>query len=304
MADGSASNPYGVVVVGIGIAGRVRIRDLSATSQWEGCHWTIKGFVSRRDIEIEGVTKLDLEDALGNEDVHVIIICTENEQHEDLVRKSLQHGKHVLVEFPLALSVQSAKEFYQLASQKGLILHQENIALLNNFKDKLAGAGKWTRGMIFLTGKLGGWIGNMEKSGRPFIANISLIETVYHLVGEVKVIGGQFTTLEKGYKAVAELETQDGREVTVSLTRLAEAKRQKQVYFEMEDGNKIEYVPEAPKAQSTQGEGPKPVGLFMRDFLLFINEVKTGMNNEVDINRTLRSMEIAEDIHTLILGSL
>ncbi|XP_033740510.1 biliverdin reductase A-like [Pecten maximus] len=302
MADGSTSNPYGVVVVGIGIAGRVRIRDLSVISHFRDCHWTIKGFVSRRDIEIKGVVKLDLDDAMSRQDVQVIIICTENEQHEDLVRKSLQHGKHVLVEFPVALSVASAKEFYQLASEKGLILHQENIALMNDFKDKLIGARKWNSGTISLTGKRNGWIGDMERSGQPFIANISLIETVYHLVGEVKVVGGKFTILENGYNATAELETVDGRKITVSLTRLTEAKRQKKVYFELEDGSVLEYVPEAPKSQPSQGEGTKPViGLFMRDFLLFINEVKSSKNSEVDINRTIRSMEIAEDIHSLIL---
>ncbi|OWF52500.1 Biliverdin reductase A [Mizuhopecten yessoensis] len=259
MADGSASNPYGVVVVGMGIAGRVRIRDLTASTHCEGCHWTVKGFVSRRDIEVEGSVKLELDEALNRKDVHVIIICTENEQHEDQVRKSLQHGKHVLIEFPVALNSRAAKEFYQLASQKGLILHQENIALLNNFKDKLTGAGKWKCGTISLTGKLNGWIGDMKRSGRPFIANISLIETVYHLVGEVKVIGGKFTTLENGYNATAELETTDGKKVIVSLTRLTEAKRQKRVYFEIEDGSTVEYVPEAPKSQSTQGDGKKPV---------------------------------------------
>ncbi|XP_069138965.1 biliverdin reductase A-like [Argopecten irradians] len=301
MADGSAASPYGVVVVGIGIAGKVRIRDLSALQQLGDCYWTIKGFVSRRDIEIEGVSKLDFDDALCQSDVHVIIICTENELHEDLVRKSLQHGKHVLVEFPVALSVTTAKELYQIASEKGLILHQENIALLNDFKDKLIAARKWKCGTISLTGKLGGWIGDMERSGRPFIANISLIETVYHLVGDVKVIGGKFTTLENGYTATAELATIDGRKITVSLTRLTEAKRQKRVYFEIEDGSVVEYVPEAPKSQSTPGDGTKPVGLFMRDFLLFINEVRSGERSEADIKRTLRSMEIAEEIHTLIL---
>lgn len=45
----------------------------------------------------------------------------------------------------------------------------------------------------------------------PFIANVSLIETVYHLCGNVKVIGGEYVTSDSGFKAVAKLQTMDER---------------------------------------------------------------------------------------------
>jgi len=38
----------------------------------------------------------------------------------DLIfRKTLEHGKHVLVDFPLSLSAQSGKELFNLAESKG-----------------------------------------------------------------------------------------------------------------------------------------------------------------------------------------
>ena len=34
-------------------------------------------------------------------------------------RKTLEHGKHVLVDFPLSLTAQSGKELFNLAESKG-----------------------------------------------------------------------------------------------------------------------------------------------------------------------------------------
>lgn len=35
-------------------------------------------------------------------------------------RKTLEHGKHVLVDFPLSLTAQSGKELFKLADSKGM----------------------------------------------------------------------------------------------------------------------------------------------------------------------------------------
>ena len=38
---------------------------------------------------------------------------------DSIFRKTLEHGKHVLVDFPLSLTAQSGKELFSLAESKG-----------------------------------------------------------------------------------------------------------------------------------------------------------------------------------------
>ncbi|GCB68982.1 hypothetical protein scyTo_0005398 [Scyliorhinus torazame] len=123
----------GVVVVGIGIAGRVRIRDLlnplpnSAVEKLK-----LMGFVSRRTLgNIEQLKQITLEEALQSDEIQAAIISLENQFHEEYVRKFLDAGKHVCVEFPLALSLAAAYELWDLADLKGKILHVEHIELLS-----------------------------------------------------------------------------------------------------------------------------------------------------------------------------
>ena len=42
--------------------------------------------IFRRELQMEGVQQCTLEEALQNPDVHVILICTENDQHEPTAR--------------------------------------------------------------------------------------------------------------------------------------------------------------------------------------------------------------------------
>lgn len=44
------------------------------------------------------------------------------ETHEELIRKALECGKHVLCETPLALTEESARDLYALAQERGLVL--------------------------------------------------------------------------------------------------------------------------------------------------------------------------------------
>lgn len=296
-----AQTDHGVAVIGVGTAGGVRIRDTKALTSDGDITWSLKGFVSRRTVDIPDTEQLSMEDVLRRSDIDVIIVCTENNTHETIVRQGLENNKHVLVEFPLALSSTVAKELYQTAEDKGLILHQENIGLLNSFKDELTAAGKWTKGDINLNTGFHSKVDDPISTELPFIANVSLIETVYHLCGNVKVIGGEYVTSDSGFKAVAKLQTTDEREVTVTLSRYKDnPTRNKSVKFILEDGNELTYVPSRPKSD---GSGKPQVGLFMQDFLIFMKKVHNKQSNEilVDKTRTLRSLEIAEEIHQCIM---
>lgn len=60
------------------------------------------------------------------ETVDAIYIATPHLSHYDYIKKALEKGKHVLCETPMVLNSDEAKEVYQLAESKGLILMEAN----------------------------------------------------------------------------------------------------------------------------------------------------------------------------------
>ena len=63
----------------------------------------------------------DLYDA-----VDAVYIATPHLSHYDYIKQSLEKGKHVLCETPMVLNGDEAREVYQLAATKGLILMEAN----------------------------------------------------------------------------------------------------------------------------------------------------------------------------------
>jgi UDP-2-acetamido-3-amino-2,3-dideoxy-glucuronate N-acetyltransferase len=64
----------------------------------------------------------DLEDVLSDSGIDAVVIATPAETHADVVRRSLEAGKHVFVEKPLALSVEEGEELVGLSKRAGKIL--------------------------------------------------------------------------------------------------------------------------------------------------------------------------------------
>lgn len=60
--------------------------------------------------------------ALNNPQIDAVAIATPAGTHYEMARTALQHGKHVLVEKPLALTVEEGEELVALAEKAGLTL--------------------------------------------------------------------------------------------------------------------------------------------------------------------------------------
>uniref|UniRef100_A0A2C9M6L0 Gfo/Idh/MocA-like oxidoreductase N-terminal domain-containing protein n=1 Tax=Biomphalaria glabrata TaxID=6526 RepID=A0A2C9M6L0_BIOGL len=252
----SALREIGVVVIGLGIAGRVRVRDLKEKT----CGLRLKGVVSRRQVDLDGVPSYTMEEALSRSDVDALIISTEPCLHEDYVRRGLENGKHVLVEYPVALSSDTAKQLYQLADEKG-------------------------------TGSYNGWLEDFDKSGLPFVTGISSIQSVLSLFGDAKVIGGKLDQAENSYTAHADLEAQ-GKPMSITLSRFKsnEMGRQKRTIYEFEDGEVLD-------SDKLEQKMSKP-GLFMRDMENFYAAILAGKLPEEQKKISILSLEIAEKIHS------
>ena len=66
------------------------------------------------------VIATDYREVLRDPAIDAVHICTPNAQHFSMAKDSLQAGKHVLCEKPLATSVEEGEELVSLAAKKGL----------------------------------------------------------------------------------------------------------------------------------------------------------------------------------------
>ena len=69
---------------------------------------------------VEMTTSYD--DVLNNSTIEAVVIATPVATHYEFVRKALEHGKHVLVEKPLAASVAEAESLIDIAAKRKLTL--------------------------------------------------------------------------------------------------------------------------------------------------------------------------------------
>jgi predicted dehydrogenase len=73
--------------------------------------------------EIEGVTYTeDLDDLLNDKDIDVIIVSTPSSFHYEYAKKVINAGKNCVVEKPFTETYEEAKELFDLAREKGVMV--------------------------------------------------------------------------------------------------------------------------------------------------------------------------------------
>ena len=73
----------------------------------------------------EGVKACDSFDELLGE-VDAVYVATPHLSHYELIKQSIKAGKHVLAETPMVLNGEHAKELFELAEERGVILMEAN----------------------------------------------------------------------------------------------------------------------------------------------------------------------------------
>jgi predicted dehydrogenase len=80
---------------------------------------------------IEQITR-DYNEILDNEDVFAVNIVTPNTTHYEICRAALEKGKHVLIEKPITVKSEDARELIDIAAKKNLALSVGHIYRFNN----------------------------------------------------------------------------------------------------------------------------------------------------------------------------
>ncbi|MGP0129520.1 MAG: Gfo/Idh/MocA family protein [cyanobacterium endosymbiont of Rhopalodia musculus] len=76
------------------------------------------------------------ETLISHQEIDLVVICTINQDHAVIARTALKTGKHVILEYPLALNFAEGSELLSLAIQQEKLLHIEHIELLGGMHQK------------------------------------------------------------------------------------------------------------------------------------------------------------------------
>ncbi|MDX2217037.1 MAG: Gfo/Idh/MocA family oxidoreductase [Oculatellaceae cyanobacterium bins.114] len=125
--------PLRVGLVGTGYAAKTRIETLRADTR---SHLVAAAGHSRtRTAEFSKTHDLrafdSWEELVEHADIDLVFISTINRDHGAIARAALTAGKHVVIEYPLALEVAEAEELLVLAKDHNRFLHVEHIELLS-----------------------------------------------------------------------------------------------------------------------------------------------------------------------------
>ena len=141
------------------------------------------------------ISAVDSWQTLVNEpELDLVFVCTVNQEHGAIALAALQSGKHVVVEYPLALNYAEAAQIIAEAAQKQLLLHVEHIEILGGLhqaiKEYLPKIGKvfYARYTTIAPQRnvTRDWKYHREMFGFPLNAALSRIHRMTDLFGEVE----------------------------------------------------------------------------------------------------------------------
>lgn len=117
-------NKIGYVIIGCGMIAKFHIAAINATPDarlagvYDLDYERTKVFASLNNTKAYA----SLEEVWADNDAHALCICTPSGLHYSLAMEGLTHGKHVLVEKPMALSLEDCDTLIATAKERNLML--------------------------------------------------------------------------------------------------------------------------------------------------------------------------------------
>ena len=141
------------------------------------------------------------QDVVTRDDVDAVVVATHNDSHAEIARAALGAGKHLLVEYPLATSVDDADGLIALAAGGRRVLHvghdQAFVGWHVGIKVAASTLGELraVNGVLATPSRGGGrsvWR-NKSLSGPPFMVGIAYVYHLLDLFGPVSWVEGTCT---------------------------------------------------------------------------------------------------------------
>jgi predicted dehydrogenase len=174
------------------------------------------------------------EEIMGLDQIQLIIICTPSGFHLEPAMAAMKAGKHVVIEKPLEVTTARCREMIQMSKEQNVSLScifQNRYALdFQKVKDAVDSGqlGKillgrvsvnWKRDQAYYDATT--WRGTIKGDGGAVLINqaIHSIDLLIHLMGQVKAVSGNITTLTHDIEgedvATATIEFESGALATI-----------------------------------------------------------------------------------------
>ncbi|KGF73507.1 glycosyl transferase family 2 [Neosynechococcus sphagnicola sy1] len=134
--------PLRVGLVGTGYAAKLRADALQSDPRWQLL--AVVGYTPTKTQEFAKIYQAEVlsswVELVHRPDLDLVIIATINRDHGAIAQAALLAGKHVVVEYPLALNFREAEKLVTLATTQKRLLHVEHIELLGGVHQALQAA--------------------------------------------------------------------------------------------------------------------------------------------------------------------
>ncbi len=164
------------------------------------------------------------QELIEREDVDLVVVCSANHERNAIANAAIDAGKHLVIEYPLALNYNEAEAIIARARANNLFLHVEHIELLGGvhqtIKQNLEQVGEvfYVRYNTIKPENPAPrkWTYNHEYFGFPLIGALSRLHRLTDLFGEVFTVNchQRFWQVEEDYYqacfCIAQLSFQSG----------------------------------------------------------------------------------------------
>ena len=191
-----------VALIGCGLVGQKRLKLLPPGSVTFACDLQLDR-AQKLAVQSPGCVATDsVEKAVSAPDVDVVMIATLNAALAPVALQAVQHGKHVLVEKPGAISVKEIDQLEAAAAKTGALVrvgynhrfHPACLKALEIFRSGLLGPMMFLRGRYGQGGRIGydkEWRADPKLSGGG-----ELIDQGVHLIDLAGIFLGEFIQVE------------------------------------------------------------------------------------------------------------
>ncbi len=198
-----------VGILGYGAIGRTHHRAISECEGVEVLAATRSTAAATGQLERELAWCADAEELIGRPDLDIVVICTPSGSHAPLAIAALRAGKHVVVEKPLCLDVETGTRAVRVARDSGLLLsvvsqrrfEPQNVHLRGLLDEGALGRPllgealvRWFRGQDYYDSAP--WRGTLADDGGVLLNQaIHVIDLLCWLLGPVDEVAATIATL-------------------------------------------------------------------------------------------------------------
>ncbi|MDB9528796.1 Gfo/Idh/MocA family oxidoreductase [Oscillatoria sp. CS-180] len=316
--DQDQKQPLGIGLIGTGFVAKLRADAFTNDSRSQVVAVTghspekVQTFAQAHAIETVSPNEQAL---VQRSDVDLVVVCHVNRDHGAAVRKALEAGKSVVVEYPLSLSPKEAGELIELAQQKQVLLHVEHIELLGGLHQAMVehlpkvGTPHYVRYCTAVPQNPvpEKWTYHTELFGFPLSGALSRIHRLTNLFGAVRWVASQIqydnaavppqNRYFKQCRCVAQLRFQSGLMAEVLYAK-GEQTWRSQRWMDVEgDHGALVFEGNQGKLISADGETAIEVGsrrgLFAKDTAYVLDALWEGRPLYVTPNESLYALQVA-----------